>query len=127
MNYLGDCIAVNGANTLFDHVDEICRGFNRHLEWLFSQNTPHHQQLLFFPKVRIEKKNIQNVVSLKTATVITRLWVTINASWITRIFEGKNETYRYELRAFSELVSDRTKEENPVITRSVRPGLSFER
>ena len=83
--------------------------------------------ITLFPKVRIEKKNIQNVVSLKTATVITRLWVTINASWITRIFEGKNETYRYELRAFSELVPDRTKEENPVITRSVRPGLSFER
>ena len=80
-----------------------------------------------FPESKNRKKNIQNVVSLKTATVITRLWVTINALWITRIFEGKNETYRYELRAFSELVSDRTKEENPVITRSVRPGLSFER
>lgn len=36
--------------------------------------------ITLFPKVRIEKKNIQNVVSLKTATVITRLWVTINAS-----------------------------------------------
>lgn len=80
MNYLGDCIAVNGANTLFDHVDEICRGFNRHLEWLFSQNTPHHQQLLFSRKKELKKKNIQNVVSLKTATVITRLRVTINAS-----------------------------------------------
>ena len=37
-------------------------------------------KITLFPKVRIEKKNIQNVVSLKTATVITRLWVTINAS-----------------------------------------------